>query len=73
MKFHKKTITFAFIFIISSLSNIYSIGIIEAFFKFPIEILYQITPDEKKKGLQLYYEKQPAIISSRYHTPHRNN
>ena len=69
MKSHKKIITFTFIFIIGSLSNIYYIGIIEAFFKFPIEILYQITPDEKKKGLQLYYEKQPAIINSRYNTP----
>lgn len=46
-----------------------AMGIIEAFYKFPVEILYQLHGSAKTEALKKYFLNEQAIVNSRYNTP----
>jgi hypothetical protein len=55
--------------LISFIATTYSMGIIEAFYKFPVEIAFQLPSSQKTALLTSYFSNQPAVASSRYNTP----
>jgi len=69
MKQPTRRFAYVAIALISFVTNTYSMGIIEAFYKFPVEIAFQLPSSQKTAILTSYFSNQSAMATSRYNTP----
>ncbi len=54
---------------ITCITASYSMGIIEAFYKFPVEIVFQLSSSQKTEALKKYFSHQQSVVASTYNTP----